>query len=183
MESLLSRIVVLSRWLLVPLLLGLGLALVLAVYAFLLQLWRTAIRLHVINDVELVVQLLAMIDLTLIGALIVIVIFSCYANFVEQIQPPASSLWPSWMARISFSGLKLKLFGTMMAIGGITLLKALMKLETSVSEAQVRWLAVANVIFLAGYAVVAFTDHFTGQSGHGPDELSQKPRSDHGGAA
>ncbi|MDQ0505382.1 hypothetical protein [Xanthobacter agilis] len=49
----------------------------------------------------------------------------------------------------------------MMAIAGITLLKALMKLETSVSEAQVKWLAVANIIFICGYAVLAMTNHVT----------------------
>ncbi len=170
MESLLSRMIVFSRWLLVPLLLGLGLGLALAVCVFFVQLWRMAMRIFVISDVEVVVQLLTLIDLALIGALMVIVIYSCYENFVEKLHRPASSRWPSWMSRITFSGLKLKLFGTMMAISGITLLKALMKLEVSVSESQVRWLALANVIFLTAYAVVAFTDHFTGQNGHGPDD-------------
>ena len=171
MELFLSRMTVLTRWLLVPLLFGLGVALVLAICAFFLKLWRMAGRIADTGDVQLVVDLLTLIDLTLIGALIVIVIYSSYENFVQKIARPSSSMWPAWMSRISFSGLKLKLFGTMMAISGITLLKALMKLEVSVSEAQVKWLAAANIIFIVAYVAIAFTDRFIAGDDHsGPGE-------------
>jgi len=163
MELFLSRMTILTRWLLVPLLIGLALALILAICAFYLKLLRMAGRITETGDVQLVVDLLTLIDLTLIGALIVIVIYSSYENFVQKIARPSSSRWPVWMSRISFSGLKLKLFGTMMAISGITLLKALMKLEILVSEAQVKWLAAANVIFIIAYVAIAFTDRFAGE--------------------
>jgi uncharacterized protein (TIGR00645 family) len=64
------------------------------------------------------------------------------------------------MSKVTFSALKQKLFASMMAICGITMLKALMKLETSVSEAQIKWLVVANVIFVVSYAVLSIIDIF-----------------------
>jgi uncharacterized protein (TIGR00645 family) len=103
-------------------------------------------------------QLLSLIDLVLIGSLIVIVIFSGYENFIEKIDRPAGASWPAWMGRVTFSGLKQKLFASMMAICGVTLLKALMKLELSVSETQIKWLVVANIVFVASYAVLAIAD-------------------------
>ncbi len=161
MTALISRLVVLCRYALVPLFVGLALALALVVAAFFMQLWSFLWRLPSASDADVLMGLLSLIDLTLVGGLVVIVICSGYENFVGRIDRRHAEGWPDWMRRVSFSGLKQKLFASMMAIAGITLLKALMKLEISVSEAQVKWLAIANVIFICGYAALAVTDHFT----------------------
>jgi len=168
-EASIQRIVVMSRWLLAPLLLGLVLALALTVVAFFRKLADLAYGLlaEKVSEVQVTVDLLTLIDYALIGSLMVIVVYSGYENFVEKIRRRPGVDWPAWMTRVSFSGLKQKLFGSLMAIGGITLLKALMKLEVSVSETQVYWLVVANIIFVVAYAVMAFTDHFTHNSDEG----------------
>lgn len=159
MNAFISRLVVLSRWVMVPLLLGLILALFLLVGAFFMTLWAFGQKLPTATEPEVMMALLTLIDFTLIGGLIVIVISSGYESFVAKIPERDVESWPAWMTRVSFSGLKQKLFVSMMAISGITLLKALMRLEVSVSEAQVRWLAVANVIFIVAYAVLTLTDY------------------------
>jgi uncharacterized protein (TIGR00645 family) len=69
------------------------------------------------------------------------------------------------MTKITFSNLKQKLFASMIAITGVTLLKALMKLETSVSETQIRWLVIAHVIFVGSYVALAAMDRFSYGSG------------------
>lgn len=163
MHKSIVRLVVLSRLAMVPLFLGLIFALLLLVVWFFMELWRFTVQLPWATQTEVLVGLLALIDLTLIGSLLVVVVFSGYENFVAQINRTRSADWPAWMAQITFSGLKQKLFASMMAISGVTLLKAMMKLETSVSEAQLRWLVIANVIFVLSYAVLAVTDHFTGK--------------------
>lgn len=165
MRNLIVRAVVLSRWAMVPLFLGLVVALGLLVIAFAIQLWTFAASLLAMNETEVIMGILTLIDLALVGGLLVIIIASGYENFVERIDRNDAPDSPAWMTRISFSGLKLKLFASLMAITGITLLKGLMRLEVNVSEAQVRWLVVANVIFVAAYAVLALTDRF----GHGED--------------
>ena len=154
------RIVLLSRWAMVPLFLGLAFALVLLVVAFMLRLWNFAIQLASLTETAVIMELLTLLDLVLVGGLMVIVIQSGYENFVAQLDRRHAPESPAWMMRISFSGLKLKLFASLMAICAITLLKALMRLETDVSETQVRWLMAASVLFLASYAVLAFTDRF-----------------------
>lgn len=160
MTSVISRLVVLSRWALVPLFLGLGVALVLLVVAFCLQLWGLLVHLVTASETEVLIALLSLIDLTLVGGLMVIVICSGYENFVGRIEASRTKGWPAWMMRVNFSVLKQKLFASMMAIAGVTLLKALMKLEVSVSETQVKWLAVANIILAVSYVVLTVSDRF-----------------------
>lgn len=158
MPKFIKRGVVLSRLAMVPMLIGLCVALVLLVISFAVELVQLALHLFTANETEIIMQLLSLIDLVLIGSLIVIVIFSGYENFIEKIDRPAGASWPAWMGRVTFSGLKQKLFASMMAICGVTLLKALMKLELSVSETQIKWLVVANIVFVASYAVLAIAD-------------------------
>jgi uncharacterized protein (TIGR00645 family) len=160
MNAVIVRIIVLSRWLLVPLFLGLIVALVFLVAFFMYDLWQLCMRLvsMTATEIDVIITLLSLIDLTLLGNLIVIIVYSGYENFVEKIDHGDEKGWPLWMTRVSFSGLKQKLFASMMAISGVTLLKALMKLEISVSELQVRWLVVANIVFLVAFAVLTLTD-------------------------
>ncbi|WP_374545952.1 YqhA family protein [Rhodoblastus sp.] len=165
-DRIIVRLVLSSRWAMAPLIVGLIGALALLVISFLTELWGFAIRLAGMSQTEVILNVLTLIDLTLIGGLLVIVIQSGYENFVEKINRGAAPDSPEWMTRISFGGLKLKLFASLMAITAITLLKAIMKLELSVSETQVRWLAAATAIFIVAYAVLAFTDRFT-QHGRG----------------
>ncbi len=167
MHPVIARIIIFSRWAMVPFLLGMLLALLLLMLAFFKELWQFTVMLPSASETEIVMAVLSLIDLTLIASLMVVIIFSGYENFVEKIDRSGSDTWPIWMTRITLSGLKQKLFASMMAISGVTLLKALMKLEISVSEAQVKWLVVANVIFVVCYAVLALTDRFSGgEDGH-----------------
>lgn len=156
------RLVLLSRWAMVPLFIGLAIGLLLLVVAFLMRLWNFALQLASLTETAVIMELLTLIDLVLVGGLMVIIIQSGYENFVEKIDRREAPDSPAWMTRISFSGLKLKLFASLMAISAITLLKALMRLELDVSATQVRWLMAASVLFLAAYAVLAFTDRFAG---------------------
>lgn len=170
MNRIAMRLVVLSRWAMVPLFLGLIIALALLVVGFALKTAYLAAGIFAMSETELIIGILSLIDLALIGGLLVIVISSGYENFVEKIDRRDAVGWPTWMTRISFSGLKQKLFASLMAIAGITLLKALMRLEIDVSETQVKWLVVANVIFVVAYGVLALTDRFHGETHDTPHD-------------
>jgi len=164
-----TRIVVLSRLAMIPLIIGLVFALMLLVAAFFVGLWRFAIDIFSASETEIIVSVLSLIDLTLIASLLIVVVFSGYANFVSKIDHAAFAAWPQWMTKITFSNLKQKLFASMIAITGVTLLKALMKLESSVSETQIRWLAIAHVIFVGSYVALAAMDRFSYGSGKDSD--------------
>ena len=95
-----------SRYLLAPLYLGLVGALVLLAYRFIVEFYHLAIHIGEVNAQEFTLDLLALLDLTLLANLILMVIFAGYENFVSRIDVATDSEdRPYWMGTIDFSGL------------------------------------------------------------------------------
>ena len=94
-----TRIVVLSRLAMIPLIIGLVFALMLLVAAFFVGLWRFAIDIFSVSETEIIVWVLSLIDLTLIASLMIVVVFSGYANFVSK-----SYVALAAMDRIAYGG-------------------------------------------------------------------------------
>jgi uncharacterized protein (TIGR00645 family) len=164
MERLIERLIVISRWALVPFYLGLIIALFTLFAAFAQELHSAVVNALVHNEREAIIKALSMVDLTLMAALVVIVIFSGYENNVSRLDPGGERGWPEWISRVDFGGLKKKLFAAMAAISAVTMLKALMNLEVTVSERQLLWLVVMNLVFLLGYLLMAIADWFTAKT-------------------
>ena len=99
--------------------------------------------------------------------LIVIVIFSGYENFVSRIDAAEHADWPEWMAKIDFTGLKLKLLSSIVAISAIQLLRAFMDVKNT-ADRELWWYVVIHLVFVASGLVLALTDrlseHQPGQS-------------------
>ena len=100
-----------SRFLLAPLYLGLVGALFLLTYRFLIEFYHIALHIGEATPQSFTLDLLALLDLTLLANLILMVIFAGYENFVSRIDIATESKdRPHWMGTIDFSGLKIKLF-------------------------------------------------------------------------
>ncbi len=110
--------------------------------------------------------MLALIDLTLTGSLILIVIFSGYENFVSKIQHSDHEDWPDWMSKIDFSGLKLKLLSSIVAISAIQVLKAFMNLK-NMSDRDLLWYAAIHMVFVISGLFMAWTDRISGEAHSG----------------
>ncbi|MCK8784908.1 TIGR00645 family protein [Roseomonas sp. NAR14] len=158
MERFVERCIVVSRWLLVPFYLGLILALVLLFFVFAKELLYVAANLGQLDENRVILGLLSLIDLTFAASLTVIVIFSGYENMVSRLDTGRPAAWPIWLTTVDFAGLKRKLFASMAAISAVALLKGLMKLDISVSETQLTWLVIINVVFIVGYVLMAVAD-------------------------
>lgn len=164
MERLVERIITVSRWALVPFYLGLVVALGTLFVTFLRELWAAVSNALTYSEHQAIIKVLSMVDLTLMAGLVVVVLFSGYENMVSRIDQAGTRTWPEWLTQVDFGGLKKKLFAAMAAISGVTMLKALMKLEDTVSEAQLFWLVVINLVFLVGYLLMAVADWFASRS-------------------
>jgi uncharacterized protein (TIGR00645 family) len=108
---------------------------------------------------------LTLIDLSLAGNLVLIVIFSGYENFVSKIDTGDSEDRPSWMGTLDFSGLKMRLIGSMVAISAISLLRAFVSLTepaTPLNERKLFWLVVLHVTFLFSGVMFALMDWLGG---------------------
>jgi uncharacterized protein (TIGR00645 family) len=150
-----------ARWLIAPFYAGLVLALVLLLGSFCYELYR-ALFVHFSLDTEAVILLvLSLIDLSLAGNLIIIVVFSGYENFVSKIDTRNNEDRPSWMGTLDFSGLKMKLIGSIVAISVISLLHAFMELSKAGSELDERklgWMIGLHVTFLFSGVMFALMD-------------------------
>jgi uncharacterized protein (TIGR00645 family) len=99
------------------------------------------------------------------GGLVVIVIFSGYENFVSRITATDHEDWPEWMAKIDFTGLKLKLMSSIVAISGIQLLRAFMNIP-NMSDRDLIWSVGIHGAFVLSGLLLALTDKLSGES-HG----------------
>ena len=125
MERLIERSLFASRWLMAPMYIGLSLSLLLLLWVFALEFWHLLQILPVMTVNDAVLGVLALIDLSLAANLVLIVIFSGYENFVSRMNLDAHEDRPNWQGEVDFSGLKLKLVASIVAISGIHLLLSL----------------------------------------------------------
>jgi uncharacterized protein (TIGR00645 family) len=159
-----------SRWLAAPIYFGLVFALVMLLFVFVRQLVTIAPHLLELEVDAAVLATLSFIDIALIANLVLIVILAGYENFVSRIDIHDHEDRPTWMGRIDFSGLKLKLFASMVAITGIELLKAFLAFDRPHPPAPqvLGWVIAVHLTFLVTTIGSAFTDWLSARSGgHG----------------
>jgi uncharacterized protein (TIGR00645 family) len=165
-ELAVERLLFASRWLLVPFYLGLAMSLAILLVKFLQEFAHVAAKTLSGTEAEIILGVLSLVDLALTGSLIVIVIFSGYENFVSRIDPQDHANWPEWMASIDFTGLKLKLLSSIVAISGVQVLKQFMSLKT-VPDRDLIWYVVLHMVFVASNLLLALSDRITqGSAGH-----------------
>lgn len=174
LESILERGLFASRWLMAPMYIGLVIALAALVVIFFQELFHV-IPVLMAGDAsaeDAILLALALIDLSLAGNLVLIVIFSGYENFVSKIDTGDDEDRPGWMGTVDFSGLKLKLVASIVAISAIALLKAFMELAEGkdISDRQLAWLVGIHLVFVISGVLLAAMDWLaarSGKSGHG----------------
>ena len=163
-EKLLEKILFKSRWLLAPFYLGLVLALLLLLAAFVAELSHAIpadMDLTRLRPEHVILATLALIDLSLAGNLVVIVIFSGYENFVSRIHTENEEDRPEWMGTLDFSGLKMKLISSIVAISTVSLLRAFMTLtepDEPLDAPRLRWMLFLHLIFVISGLGFAATD-------------------------
>lgn len=167
-----------SRWLLAPLYVGLAAALLLVLVRFCMAFYTLVLATIEGEAHTFTLDLLGLLDLVLTANLILIVIFAGYENFVSKIEAAKDNVdRPHWMGTIDFSGLKLKLIGSLVAISVIELLKDFIELGDlghgeHVSEGVI-WRIVIHIVFVVSGVLFALMDFIAEKirPGHGVDEF------------
>jgi uncharacterized protein (TIGR00645 family) len=163
-ETVLEQTLFKSRWLLAPFYLGMVASLIMLLAAFvgeLIHSFPMALNLTHVDPEQVILAVLGMIDLSLAGNLVVIVIFSGYENFVSKINTENAEDRPSWMGTLDFSGLKMKLIGSIVAISAISLLRAFMTLTEQgavLDEPRLRWMLILHLAFVFSGLLFAVMD-------------------------
>ena len=159
-ERLIERLIFASRWLLAPFFLMLALALLGLLLKTVEHVYHYATIFVGASESDVILNTLSVVDLTLTGSLLVIVIFSGYENFVSRIDASEHRDWPEWMASIDFTGLKLKLMSSIVAISAIQLLRNFMSLG-SISDRDLGWAVGIHLTFVVSGLLLAVTDRMS----------------------
>jgi uncharacterized protein (TIGR00645 family) len=163
-ERYLEKALFASRWLLAPFYVALVVCLAGLMVKALQEMVHFMLIFWTATEAQVILGILTLIDLTFTGALVIIVIFSGYENFVSKIDQEGHDDWPEWMGKIDFAGLKLKLISSIVAISAIQVLKAFMNVG-NVSDRHLMWLVGIHTVFVLSGLVMALTDKIA-ESGH-----------------
>ena len=159
-ERILEKILFSSRWLLAPIYLGLIVGIVALVVKDVQHIVHIIPNILTSSESDLVLDILGLIDLSLTASLVLIVIFSGYENFVSRITTTGHEDWPEWMSKIDFTGLKLKLLSSIVAISAIQLLRAFMDIAKT-PDRELMWYVTIHVVFVMSGLLLALTDRIT----------------------
>jgi uncharacterized protein (TIGR00645 family) len=152
-----------SRWLMAPFYLGLVVGLAVLLYKFLMMLWEFMLHAPGAKEADIILGVLSLIDVSLAGNLILIVVFSGYENFVSRIDPGGDPNWPEWMRKVDFAGLKQKLLASIVAISAIQVLEAFMNIEADFNPQKIGWQVAVLLVFVISTLVLALSDRWGGK--------------------
>jgi len=154
-----------SRWLLAPFFIGLIAAVALLFVKFAQEFLRLLPNVLTHTDKEIVLSILTLVDISLIASLLLIVVFSGYESFVSKFTLAEGVDRPEWMGKVTFSGLKIKLFGSIVAISGIELLKAYMNMG-AYTQTELAWKTGIHIAFVVSGLLFALMDRLSESDRH-----------------
>lgn len=158
LERGIEAVIFASRWLMAPIYLGLIACLAILIVTFFRELLIAIPGVLSMEEADVILLVLTLVDLSLAGNLVLIILFSGYENFVSKIDAAHKSKdRPSWMGTLDFSGLKIKLIASIVAISGIHLLKMFMDL-TKYSSQDLMWATIIHIAFVVSGLAFAAMD-------------------------
>ncbi len=146
-----------SRWLLVPFFMGLSFSILLLLFKFIAELTHMTATIMTMSASTLVIEILHLIDLTLVASLLIIILLSGYESFVSKIDLQGHEDKPTWMGKIGFSELKLKVIGSIVAISAIDLLTVFLNMS-KYSEQDLFWKVTIHLTFVVSGLLFAMMD-------------------------
>lgn len=162
-ETNMERLLFASRWLMAPFYVGLAASLAILLLKFCQELAHFLPNLLDMTETDLILWILTLIDMSLAGNLLVIVIFSGFENFVSKMDIGDHEDKPAWMGKVDFGGLKLKLIASIVAISAIQLLKTFMNIHAA-DERETFWLVVVHLTFVSSGVLLAIMDWIAGKA-------------------
>jgi uncharacterized protein (TIGR00645 family) len=153
-----------SRWLQLPLYLGLIVAQGVYVVLFLKELWHLLTHATSFSEQQIMLVVLGLIDVVMISNLLVMVIVGGYETFVSRLRLEGHPDQPEWLDHVNASVLKIKLAMAIIGISSIHLLRTFIEAGNigqpgaRYTETAVLWQTVIHLTFIASAIGIAFVD-------------------------
>jgi uncharacterized protein (TIGR00645 family) len=163
MRPILTKFILVNRWLAAAFLLGLTFALLLFAIRFMTKVASFAAGIFRSPDDQALLDLLHLLDWTLAASLVVMVVLASWDSLVSAFDPAARKGGMSWIRTLDPSNLKVKLAGSIAAISAVQLLQMFMRID-SYSDRAIGWAMALHGVFLVGAIALALTDRISGGS-------------------
>ncbi|NHI01913.1 MULTISPECIES: TIGR00645 family protein [Oceanimonas] len=160
MERLIEKLMYASRWIMAPIYLGLSLVLLALGIKFFQEIFHILPNVLQMKEVDLVLVTLSLIDITLVGGLIIMVMFSGYENFVSQLDVDEDDDKLGWLGKLDAGSLKNKVAASIVAISSIHLLKVFMNTENIANE-KILWYLLIHITFVLSAFAMGYLDKLT----------------------
>ncbi|MBT8769017.1 TIGR00645 family protein [Pseudomonas boanensis] len=160
MERLLENSMYAARWLLAPIYLGLSLALLALSLKFFQEIFHILPHVFEKTEADLILVLLSLIDMSLVGGLLVMVMISGYENFVSQLDIDDGKEKLSWLGKMDSGSLKMKVAASIVAISSIHLLRIFMDAQ-NIENTKIMWYVVLHMTFVISAFAMGYLDKMT----------------------
>ena len=175
----LSWLIFSSRWMQLPLYLGLIAAQVVYVILFLHELWLLILGATSFGEQQIMLAVLGLIDVVMISNLLVMVIVGGYETFVSRLNLQGHPDQPEWLSHVNASVLKVKLAMAIIGISSIHLLKTFIAVGSlggpvdaaavsitgvNYTQAGVMWQTIIHCVFILSAIGIAWTDSLMSQA-------------------
>jgi uncharacterized protein (TIGR00645 family) len=160
MERLIESLMLKSRWLLAPIYLGLSLAMIALMVKFFQEVVHLFLHIFSSSEAEVVLVVLSLIDISLVGGLLVMVMMSGYENFVSELDASNEGEKLSWLGKMDASSLKMKVAASIVAISSIHLLRVFMNID-NVNQDLMKWYVIVHLTFVVSAFAMGALDRIT----------------------
>jgi uncharacterized protein (TIGR00645 family) len=158
-----------SRWLQLPLYLGLIVAQGVYVVLFLKELWHLILHSLDFSEQQIMLVVLGLIDVVMISNLLLMVIVGGYETFVSRMNLAGHPDEPEWLSHVNAGVLKIKLAMAIIGISSIHLLRTFIEAgnlggtgrATDYTEAGVKWQTIIHVVFICSAIGIAYVDRIS----------------------
>jgi uncharacterized protein (TIGR00645 family) len=165
MEQLIEKTMYATRWLMAPIYLGLSLALLALGLKFFQEVFHILPIIFSMKEVDLILVILSLIDISLVGGLIVMVMFSGYENFVSRLDIEGNDDKLGWLGKLDSNSLKNKVAASIVAISSIHLLKIFMDTQ-NIPNDKIMWYLLIHMTFVVSAFAMGYLDKITKESGN-----------------
>jgi uncharacterized protein (TIGR00645 family) len=161
----LSSLIFSSRWLQLPLYLGLIVAQGVYVILFMKELIHLIGGATSLSEQLIMLGVLGLIDVVMISNLLVMVIVGGYETFVSRLRLEGHPDQPEWLSHVNATVLKVKLAMAIIGISSIHLLKTFIAInmlgteDAGYTEQGVMWQTIIHMVFILSAMGIAWTDY------------------------
>lgn len=160
-----SQVIFASRWLQVPIYLGLIIVQGIYAYKFMKSLWDLLKNLNELDSNAIMLAVLNLIDVVMIANLLVMVIVGGYEIFVSRLNTEDHPDEPEWLDHVNASVLKVKLSMSIISISSIHMLQTFVNVS-NMPEKTMMWQLLLHLGFLISAVAMAYTDKILYSTSH-----------------